>query len=468
MSLRARLLLSYALVIAVCLSLVIFVFGVVARGYSERVAVERLGELSLPIFVQARTLASAQTAVRDVWADLQVQAQESNVGILLLSGDGKVLRTATPWRTLGIEQLVVPPHVLTATTPTDGTWRAPSGQVFVYIAYPLTVVSLGSGQESAVLVLATPRRGVLATWGILLLPLLWSGLAAFVLSVILAVLIARSFYRPIQALTAAAGRMAEGEYGQQVPATGPPELKRLATAFNSLAAQVKLSHQRLRDFVADVSHELKSPLTSINGFAQALLDGTAADDASRQRAAEIIRDESRRVAVQVDELLLLSRMQAGQLRFARDRVALADVVRWCVELLSPAAQEKGSVLELSVDETVQVVGDADRLEQVVANLLDNALKHSPRGGAIGLSVQHEAAGLIAIRVSDSGPGIAPDMLEHVFERFYQGTGVRTGAGLGLAIAREIVLAHGGTISAANGPSGGAMFTVRLPAAPPAA
>jgi signal transduction histidine kinase len=467
-TLRTRLLLSYALVIVVCLGLVVAAFGVVARGYSERVTTERLRELSLPIFVQARSLVAGETTVREVWTSLQVQAEESNVGILLLSEEGDVLRAASPWRALGIQQLQVPSDVLGASSTVSGTWRSAAGQTFVYVAYPLPGVAVSEGGESSVLVLATPRRGLLATWGFLLLPLLWSGLAALVLSIALAAIIARSFYSPVRTLTDAATCMAEGRYGEQVPVSGPPELKRLAAAFNAMASQVKLSQQRLRDFVADVSHELKSPLTSIGGFSQALLDGTAAGEESRLRAAEIIRDESRRVASQVDDLLLLSRMQAGQLSLAKESVSLRELVELCVELFSLRALERSIIVEVAVADDLQVVGDTDRLKQVLANLLDNALKHSPPHGVVTLSATRAESGWVEVSVRDSGPGIPPDMLEHVFERFYQGTGIRTGVGLGLAIAREIALAHGGTICAANAPEGGAEFTVRLPAVPPLA
>lgn len=465
MNLRSRLILSYIVVITICLGLVALVFAVAARSYSDRVTIERLREISVPIYVEARSLSAAQPTIRDVWESLEAQATESNVAILLLGKEGRVLRAASPFRTQ-IEQLEVPDTVLTATETTSGAWKAPSGQTFVFVSYPTQTLGLSSGGGTTVyhILIATPRRGVLATWGLLLRPLAWAGLVAFVVSLVLAAAIGRSFYRPVQRVTEAAQQIADGTYDLQVPVEGPPELKRMAKAFNTMASQVRVSQQRLRDFVADVSHELKSPLTSINGFAQALLDGTAADESTRVRAAEIIRDQSRRVASQVDELLDLSRIQAGRVSFSMETVDVGDVVNRAVEVFGFRADECGMAIARAVQPGLRVRGDSDRLEQVVSNLLDNALKHAPQGSTVGLSASQDGT-WIEVSVTDEGPGIPEDKIEHVFERFYQGTGVRTGAGLGLAIAREIVVAHGGSISVANARGSGAVFTVRLPAAP---
>ena len=215
--------------------------------------------------------------------------------------------------------------------------------------------------------------------------------------------------------------------------------------------------------MADVSHELKSPLTSIQGFAQALLDGTADDEETRIKAAGIIASEARRLKRQVDELLELSRMQSGQSQMALTPLDLNDVLTRSVEIYSVQARDKGVELNLRIEPGLVVSGDADRLEQVFNNLLDNAIKNSPYGCAV------EITGMLSrdialISVSDSGNGISSENLPHVFERFYQVPGVRTGVGLGLTIAKEIVSAHGGTIEVQSSPGKGARFTVTLPVA----
>ena len=229
-----------------------------------------------------------------------------------------------------------------------------------------------------------------------------------------------------------------------------------------MAGQLKQSQQQLRPFVADVSHQLKSPLTSIQGFAQAILDGTAGDSDTKLRAAQVIADESKRMMRQVDELLELSRIQSGQIQMARETVNIKELLEHCRDIFTVRAEEKGLTLKTEIEPQIVVVGDIDRLEQVFSNLLDNAIKHSPAGGEVGIIGRQSTGDFIEIAVVDSGQGIPPEQLPHVFERFYQAGEVRTGVGLGLAIAKEIVLAHGGKIEVNSAPGEGAEFTVTLP------
>jgi signal transduction histidine kinase len=292
-----------------------------------------------------------------------------------------------------------------------------------------------------------------------------AGIIALVISLLIAFLFARSVYRPLKQVTGAAQKIAQGEYDHRIPVTGIRETQELAASFNDMAEQVKQSQRQLRHFVADVSHELKSPLTAIQGFAQALVDGTAGDNDTRLKAARIINDESRRMRRQVDELLELARMQSGQLKINHEPVDLGELLEHCHELFSIQAQEKETRLKTEVGKPMIVSGDADRLEQLFSNLLDNAIKNSTAGGEVNVIGQNLDGCYVEIRVTDSGPGIPPEQLPHVFERFYQVTGVRTGVGLGLAIAREIVTAHGGTITASSEPGEGAEFIVKLPASP---
>jgi two-component system sensor histidine kinase BaeS len=167
---------------------------------------------------------------------------------------------------------------------------------------------------------------------------------------------------------------------------------------------------------------------------------------------------------QVDELLELSRMQSNQAKFRNEPVNLREVLEQSAEVFAVQARQKEVTIELNSDSVLTVTGDADRLEQVFNNLLDNAVKNSPTGGKVMVEAGVNPANKAKITVTDNGPGIHPDNLAHVFERFYQVTGTRTGVGLGLAIAKEIVIAHGGTIEASSTPGAGATFTVLLPLA----
>lgn len=468
MSLRTRLIFSYTFIVVLCLSIVAVAVSVMLQGYGDRFAMARLNDMTMPIYVQARALVRGQASLNEVWANLEEQAQKTGVYVLLVDGEGNVIRQASPQESPDQQLAKLPPGALPSniSQPYHGTYVAPNRQTFIFAAYPLAGL-FGSRKLSGLdaLVVAVPRKGVLALWAGLIRPFLWAGLIGLSISVVIAVFMARSVYHPIQRVREAAQKMAQGQYDQEIVVAGPEEVKELAVGFNQMARQVKLSQQRLRDFVADASHQMRSPLTSIRGFAQAILDGTASDNDTRLRAAQVIEDESKRMIRQVDELLELSRIQSGQMQMAREAVDIKELLEHCHEIFSMRAEEKGLLLRTEIEQLTPIVGDIDRLEQVFSNLLDNALKHTPAGGEVSIIGRHSTADSVEITIADTGTGIPPEQLPHVFERFYQAGEVRTGTGLGLAIAREIVLAHGGKIGVSSTPGTGTKFTVRLPVNP---
>jgi len=237
-----------------------------------------------------------------------------------------------------------------------------------------------------------------------------------------------------------------------------------------MTQRVHDSQQSQRDFVANVSHELKTPLTSIQGFAQAILDGTASTVEARSQAAEVIYDESNRMHRMVLDLLDLARLDAGTADLERAPFNLEALLKSVAERFTPQSREAGVKLVTEIRPLPGFIGDGDRLSQVFTNLVDNALKHTPPGGTVKLNARDEG-GWVEVSVADSGPGIPPEELSRIFERFYQLDKARKGGpgrgvGLGLAIAREIIQAHGGTISAQSRIGEGSLFVVRLPAAQP--
>jgi signal transduction histidine kinase len=267
--------------------------------------------------------------------------------------------------------------------------------------------------------------------------------------------------------------VARGNYHEKVPVQGPTEARTLAENFNRMTDAVRSSQQTLRDFLANVSHELKTPLTSIRGFSQALRDGTITEPEGEERAARVIEDESRRLLHLVEELLDLSRIESGQESMTRAPVPVGELFAHCAEVFSLRSQETGVSLEVETGDVPAVLGDFDRLEQVLGNLLDNAFRHTPGGGSVGLSARLSSgpagtagSAWVELSVADSGEGIPPEELAHVFDRFYKGDTAGRGTGLGLAISREIVRAHGGEIRAESSPGAGTRFVVTLPAAPP--
>jgi two-component system sensor histidine kinase ResE len=254
----------------------------------------------------------------------------------------------------------------------------------------------------------------------------------------------------------------------------------MAGSFNVMASQVAATRQAQRDFVANVSHDLKTPLTSIAGWSQALLDGTAGKAEQQQQAARIIYDEAGRMGRLVNQLLDLARIESGELQMSFEPVDLQQLLGDIQRNSSLRAEEKGIQLtvvpehpnqglnELGGVERAVVAGDRDRLIQIITNLVDNALDHTPAGGRVHLELKSYGDKAVELVVQDNGPGIPADELGRIFERFYQVDKSRSrtererGAGLGLAIVKELVEAHQGRIFVQSQVGQGSDFVVRLP------
>lgn len=442
MSLRTRLILSYLLIVVLCLGIAAVSVSVLLQSYRDEASLTRLDDITRPINIQIRILLRNQTTnIADIWADIQDQSQSNNIYILFVDNQGNLLRQASPDNvTLDLSIPNGFPHGFSQAS--HGTFTTSTGQNFIFSAYPLIRMIDPQSPKTETVILCQPQSSMAAILGGVVRPFVWAGLIALVISLVLAFLMARSVYRPIQRLSKAAGNIAQGHYDEVVPVTGTDEISKLALNFNEMAAKVKDSQQQLRHFVADVSHQLKSPLTSIQGFAQAMLDGTASDEETRLKATQIIVEESKRMIRQVNELLELSRMQAGQVKMVKEPVDIKELLWHCREIFALRIEEKNITLKEQIESSAMVTGDADRLEDVFCNLLDNALKNTPSQGEIQITTRsHDNT--MEVTVADNGPGIPPEQLPYVFERFQQSSGLRSGFGLGLAIAREIILAHGG-------------------------
>ena len=244
---------------------------------------------------------------------------------------------------------------------------------------------------------------------------------------------------------------------------GPAEVRSLAESFNQMTAEVMAANAAQRDFLGNVSHDLKTPLTSIQGYAQAIIDGAADDTKS---AAQTIFEEASRLNRMVVELTDLERLQAGKLSIKSEPIDMGRLSEAVVQNLAVVAEQKDINLEADFAPVLIVIGDGDRLAQVLMNLISNALKFTPAGGTVRV-VAAQALGGVSVSIHDSGIGIPAEELPRVFERFYQvdkARGPQRGTGLGLAIAMEIVEAHGGRITVeSRGRNRGAVFSVRLPA-----
>lgn len=309
----------------------------------------------------------------------------------------------------------------------------------------------------------------------LLGPLLQAAAIAMVVALALSVIVARQIAGPLQKMAQVSHGIAQGDYSQSAPLSGPDEVRELGQSINAMAQQVQAGQQAQRDFLANVSHELKTPLTSIQGFAQAIQDGAANSAEAVQRSATIIYEEAERMRRLVADLLELARWDASPHTLNRVALDLRLLLTSVTERFTPRARERGLTLRLEfTNELPAMRGDADRLAQVFTNLVDNALKHSAAGGIVAVAAGGTPEGA-QITVTDNGAGIPREDLTRIFERFYQVDKSRArggeyaaggGVGLGLAITKEIVEAHHGTLSVESVVGMGSRFTVRLPAALP--
>jgi signal transduction histidine kinase len=242
----------------------------------------------------------------------------------------------------------------------------------------------------------------------------------------------------------------------------------VARSFNSMATQVKTSNQAQRDFVSNVSHDLKTPLTAIRGWSQSLLDGTAVTETEQQQAAGIIYNEAERMQRMVNQLLDLAKIESGQLTLEQAPVDLHQLLTEVQNNLMLRAQDQKIHLTHDLQSVPPISGDYDRLMQTFTNLLDNALTHTPAGGRVHVALKMHGEKAVEVTVQDTGSGIAQEDISRIFERFYQVEKSRTrengrrGSGLGLAIVRELVEAHHGSIRAHSQVGEGTVFVVRLP------
>lgn len=308
------------------------------------------------------------------------------------------------------------------------------------------------------------RRAALrfADWRPFLLALLIAGAGGAVLAALLALVLSRRLTRPIAALARATGRVAAGEGAVSVPVRGSDELAELGRSFNRMSAELGRARDGQRTFLESVSHELKTPLTSVRGYAEALEEGAV----SAPEGGRVIAAEARRLERLVSDLMDLARLERAGFRVERVPVDLAAVVREAVTRHRVRAGELGVGLTAELDGPAWAQGDAGRLLQATSNLVENALRLTAPGGEVTV-----AASPGEIAVSDTGPGLAAEDLPRAFERFYLHERYRAdpertvGSGLGLAIVAELVAAMGGRVSVANRPGTGASFRIELTAVP---
>ena len=286
-----------------------------------------------------------------------------------------------------------------------------------------------------------------------------AGAVGSLLAVAVAAVLARGIARPVVRVARASSRLAAGRSPEPVPVTGSRELRTLAESFNTMAEQVGRAREAERSFLLSVSHELKTPLTAIRGYAEALEEGVM----TRDHAVRVIHTEAERLERLVADLLNVARLDRQRFDIRPTTVDLAEIASESATRHAARARELGVELLLQQESPAPAIADPDRLLQAVSNLVENALRCTPRGGTVTIAA---SAGRLA--VTDTGPGIAAEDMPHAFERFFlyrRYNGDRpVGTGLGLAIVRELTQAMGGDIDVESVPGAGTVFTIRLPLA----
>lgn len=504
-SLNGRLLLTHMLVAAAVLVIAAVLLLSLQAPVRNDIALRRMIEwLDTAItttrgsLVQAVLAENQDAAVQDFLGLLRDQAASLNGRILLVDSASNMILfdTAdalvnTPWQPSDVQPLDVQIERWRPSSRMRDMPRMPdmeagevaqrgllnlAGEEWMYVSAPMLSMHGGAGvnlvllrqQNNVVQAIVETVREV-PVW-LLLVLVLTLALVVFVLSRWTAGAVARSL-APVLTGTEA---IADGNLSYRIDSssTSLNELRALAESFNQMAERVQVSQQAQRDFIANVSHDLKTPLTSIQGYSQALLDGTAATEASRNRAAVVINQEAQRLGRLVEEVIDLARVNSGRLQLHLELVDLTAMIDDLLASLEPRAHAAEIALTAHLPSAGLPVlhGDPDRLRRALANLLDNALAYTPPGGAVEITAAPypvsatQPAG-IEIAVTDTGAGIGAEDLSRVFERFYRVDKARTvgnNSGLGLAIVKEIVEAHGGAVGVESVLGEGSRFWLRLP------
>jgi len=312
-----------------------------------------------------------------------------------------------------------------------------------------------------VMLLSSSISDQLATVELVKRRLLYATAAALLIALVLGFAVAAIHARRLGRLQRAADRIAEGAFDEPVVDTGADEVGQLAGSFDRMRIQLAQLDRARKEFVANASHELRTPLFSLAGFLELLADEDL-DEKTRSEFLATTRAQVDRLTKLATDLLDLSRMDAGRIRIEHEEVGLAEVVRVVAEEFGALADTSGHTLLVEADDDVWALADEERVQQIARALVSNALVHTPAGTVVRLRAERRGA-RVALVVEDDGPGIPPEHLGRVFQRFYRVEGgLASGSGLGLAIARELAGRMDGTVTAASRP-GATAFTLELPA-----
>ena len=445
-SLQFRLIAGFALVLVLTLGGVSFYVGLAAEREVESFE-NRRDEVNE---ARIRQLVSRFYSERQGWSDLQLALERAGP----LSGRRIVVRDPAG--------MIVGDSHRKSGIPLLGTQAG--NHFFPIVINEREVGSFVVASDTAPEIIREPPASRLAS--AVKGYLLWTGLAAGALGILMVGFVSRRMLTPIQALGSASRRLGSGDLSQRVSTSGPREISDLANSFNDMAESLQRAEEQRRVLVADVAHELRTPLSNIQGYLEALKDGLLQPDAD---TLDTIHQQVVHLARLVEDLRLLAQAEGGALDLNLEPNSLENVLSRSVEAFRARADARDVEVSLQVSPGLPLVMlDRTRIAQVVGNLLENAVQHTPRGGAVRVSVEAAPAGMARVTVEDSGEGIPPEEIPLVFERFYRVDPSRSratgGVGLGLTIAKKLVEAHGGAIYAESIQGQGSRFIFELPLA----
>jgi signal transduction histidine kinase len=478
-SLRANLIAAFVAVIAVSLLLASGTFAYLLREYQADRERDRLESVALYYTGQVVRWARAGNSLQIISSQLDQSANDAGVRILLLDDRGTVLHDTDNDQFTG-RTFQMPPSPGRRPNVSQGAVSTPAGEeVFTVV----NMFGAGGLQPFLRIAVIAPEQSLTNAWREALPRLSLAALSALLVSIVIAWWLADAITRPMVQITRASEEMARGNLDPHLtlPDTRD-EVGRLSKAFTTMAREVARSNRTMRDLLANVSHDLRTPLTSISGFAGALVDGTLSGPDGGREAGRIIGEEAERMRRLIEDLLYLGRIESGDLSLQKDPIDLAELARAAQARFVFRAHEQGITFHVSANEPILVLGDPHRLGQVLDNLVENAVKFTPPTGRVEMVVALDRVRAptgrggrpeptAVLTVHNSGSYIPPAEAERVFERFYQVDKARAGSagsGLGLAIARQIVQSHGGRIDLHSTPQTGTSFVVRIPALEPGA
>lgn len=485
-TIRGKLTLAFLVIIAVCLIPTSAAAAYVIRGYQRQDALERLSSYGQTVAGAAVARPFSQLSPSEI-VNLFNEQRNSNVLVVLTDARG-VVQADSDNKYAGMTWPVpAAPRPETRVSPLrpeyNGKATAPDGSVMAVAEYRIErrfrspgppQNGGGSPAETApttsFIIVAVPWSAISDAWGVIGARLEWIVIAALLASVLIAFVLSRSLTSRLRTLTHGAHAMAKGDYDRamrlaSVRATND-EIGELANAFQTMATNVARADRAQRDLVANVSHELKTPLTSIQGFSQAMIDGTVTDEGEYQELAQIIEQESQRMRRLVEQMLELSRLESGTVHLELAPLRVDELVANIGKRYARLAEAKGVTVRWGAPGDLTLTADAGRIEQVLVNLVDNALQYTDTGGDVSLFAQAARPNRVEFVIHDTGQGIPSEDVPRLFERFYQVERSRTGqgkhVGLGLAIVREIVEAHQGQIAVRSDLGAGTTITVTVP------